>query len=480
MKLGRQFFLVHLLCLTTMYATAQTYTNPGDPTNNQSTTKLLQSVVNWAAVLGYDITGQQTPPLAPTQLLDYANASLAHTLLFNTYFGAIPVTPLNSNGGSQAGSNGPFVSQEEPGAPGINAQANFTFQNYSSAGKGSNNSSSSTDVVANALIDQPPFQTDPITQSLLNVLGTPDVSYCLNSNGTTPSSNNGASGRPTCPYLTDVSPQPISQNQVTENVIGALPTQTEFFTFATNSAILPQLNSNSLIAPLTYDTQNASTSTNQQNSGLVAQNQLQQAVNFIRYVSGSVSPTLLPSYSAYQFFYAQTQSHDPTQQAHGKAILSAYLTSLRVYAAQTSVGLSNLYYILSKRIPQQVSKPADGGGTGGSGASQSSGLASITSPSQALNEYNMATWRLSNPAAKTGGQWIDKINGASPATVQKEIAVLLSEINYQLYLNRQIEERMLMTSSVSLLQGTKAGQPSSDLSNQNTSSSTNTAAPNAQ
>lgn len=41
---------------------------------------------------------------------------------------------------------------------------------------------------------------------------------------------------------------------------------------------------------------------------------------------------------------------------------------------------------------------------------------------------------------------------ASPGTIQKEQLSLLAEINYQLYLNRQMQERILLTNSILLLQ----------------------------
>ena len=127
-----------------------------------------------------------------------------------------------------------------------------------------------------------------------------------------------------------------------------------------------------------------------------------------------------------------------------QATLDAYLTSLRVYAAQSSVGISNLYYMLSKRLPQNES------------VSENPLLTS-----QALSEFTMATWRLYNPADTDPSkkQWLDKINDASSATLQKEMVTLLAEINYQLYLNRQQEERLLLTNTMLLLQNARASQP---------------------
>lgn len=43
------------------------------------------------------------------------------------------------------------------------------------------------------------------------------------------------------------------------------------------------------------------------------------------------------------------------------------------------------------------------------------------------------------------------INTASPATVEKEMALLLAEINYQLYQMRQQQEKIILTNSIFLL-----------------------------
>ena len=82
-----------------------------------------------------------------------------------------------------------------------------------------------------------------------------------------------------------------------------------------------------------------------------------------------------------------------------------------------------------------------------------------TQSSQALSEFEMATKRLYDPKKESGSQWIDQINAASAATVQKEIAVLLSELNYQIYLMNQKTDRMLLTQSLALLQVSNAQMP---------------------
>lgn len=491
MKLKKQTVTVSFLCLCMASASAQVYDNTSPsssgsaPGDNESS--LTTYVENWAGLMGYDIT--QPPANKPTdtstQLINYSTVSLTELLLYSTFFGFIPAaTAPNSSSSSNSSSpvvGAPFLPQGNPIANMINQSSNTTFGNYS-------NINQATNVTANALVDQAPYQSDPVSQALLNILGTPDVSYCttVNSNGMTLVTN------PTNPNTTPASCSTLGatmfQNQVIENVIGTLPDQASFYTFNTNQELIAQLNSNTLLAPLIYSTDSSSSSSTSNNAdsgtpGLQAQTQLQQASNFIRYVSGSVLPTILPNLTAYQTLYNQAiapNTNNPAGQAQAQAVLSTYLTSLRVYAAQTSVGMSNLYYILSKRMPQHKQMPS--GSQGGNAQPLSA------SPSQSFNEYMMATWRIFNPEAasnamnsdKNSGnnqsniqstQWIDQINHATPATVQKEIAILLSEINYQLYLSRQIQERMLLTSSVALLQSTKATQPSSNFSNQITSAS---------
>lgn len=441
--------LINTLCLATLPAVAaDPLIDPSTQENSANTQSLVTYLKNLGAYLGYDLT--TAPSTTSTQLIDPTTAALAETYLFTTFFGALPVPMASKESSFQ------FIPSSANGARAINETANLTFtqQQYSSP-------DSKEQVTVNSLTDQQPYQNDPVSQSIYNILGTPDVSFCSSggvvSNPTNPNATNNIKASATC----NIAPQ-MFQNQIIQNVLGPIPGTTEFFSYQNNSALIAQLNSDALIAPLYYSTDNSdsqqstgSPSPTPKAKGLSAQNQAQQAANFIRYVSGSVVPITLPSRSQYDSLYSAAIG---LNDVGAQAKLSTYLTNLRVYAAQTSVGMSNLYYILSKRLPQAAQGGDDKAGAGANKPT-----------SEALNEYNMATWRIfkqSEGAGSNQQQWIDKINTASPATVQKEIAVLLSEINYQLYLTRQINERMLFTSSVSLLQGTKANQPSADLNNQ--------------
>ena len=104
--------------------------------------------------------------------------------------------------------------------------------------------------------------------------------------------------------------------------------------------------------------------------------------------------------------------------------------------------MQNIYEILARRIPipDRTGSPPS---------------------SQALNEFIMATYRLFTPNQLTPGasSWQNKINSASSTTVQKETALLLSEINYQLYLMRQQQERLVLTNSVLLISNLQLQYP---------------------
>lgn len=456
--------LANLFCFTALSVSAQGPDITGQQTST-NTSNLVTYLTNLGKYLGYDITQSSKAPNPPYSQLFNSNASqLIQNYAFNTFLGSIPVDAM-----SQGLMN--FVTSNVQGNSLINNLANNTFktQKYSTPSSGQNGT-----VSANGLIDQSTsavqatggtgvfsapqptpsgsYLDDPVSQAVFNILGTPDYTFCM--------ANDEQSWLPNCNYK--------YQNLVMQQVIGTIPpggqSEEAFYTYQYNKPLISQLNSNSLIAPLLIDTSPVSSD---QKSGLMAKSQAQQALNFIRYASAQVTPPSLPKLTAYANLYNQAKSkpgdsgYNEVQQKQAAATLSGYFNNLRVYAAQTSVGVSNLYYILSKRLPQKL-ESASGG--------QSADL-----PSQALNEFNMATRRLFDPNAsndpgKPNSQWLLQINNASPATVQKEIAILLAEINYQMYLDRQLQERILMTNSVMLLQNLKAAQPSADFSSQGTPS----------
>jgi intracellular multiplication protein IcmX len=451
MKRFSKLALINLFCFSTIPAFADDagqYSSQQTATNTQN---LVQYLVYLGGYLGYDITKSPTQNNTPPSqtLLNVSTTQLMETYLLSTFLGAIPVDAFNA-------ALTQFVPSEITSASYLNNYANsvFTTQNF-----GTPSSQQQGNVAVTNGIDQQTFQQDPVSQGVLNVLGTPDYSYCMNYDGTAwvGCSQTGSTGGNLLP-----------SSSVVANIIGTIPSTYQYYTYQYNQQFLGQLNSNVLTSPLLYTTQSASgnstsssTATNQ-GAGLSAQNQAQQAANFIRYVSGSVTPLQLPNLKAYDTLYTQATMANSTatptvQQIQAQATLNNYFTSLRTYAAQYSVGLSNLYFIMSKRLPQNQSN---------SGQSQNQ-----TPSSQALSEFNLATWRLYNPDMSSNNQWINQINSASSATVEKEIATLLAEINYQMYLDRQIQERILLTNSIMLLQNTRSAQPNSNLGATPTSSS---------
>jgi intracellular multiplication protein IcmX len=404
--------------------------------------KLVQYLHNLGAFLGYDLSQDTNATVSSSQLVDSAFTQVVQTYMINTLFGAFTVNTSDGNASSQ---NSYFL-------PGQNDQnsmygalltlnnfANSTFARPPYNVDGSINGAVS--VVTK--VDQQPYQNDPVSQSILNILATPNPTYCMNYDQTDLDLNSK-----TCP--------PLTQNLVMSNVVGAdsLPSTYQYFSGDSIQNYLGQLNSDSLIAPLMYDTgtsQNPSSSQNQ-TSSLKATNNAQVAANFIRYVTNSVTPITLPARKVYDNLYIQATDDSGKfsnlQKGQARLTLTNYLTSLRSYTAQMSVAYSNLYYILSKRLPQTNTTGSD------------------KPTSEAMNEFVMATWRLNNPNNQKDNNttWLQKINGGSSATVQKEIAILLAEINYQLYLNRLQDERLLLTQSIALVKSNRATPPIADLS----------------
>ena len=424
MKSMYRLMLPSLLLATTLATTARaddaaTYSQPP----NDDTQTLVKYLLNLGAYLGYDLTTAATPKgINPSQqLLDERAITTPQLSLYDTLLGAIPVNTISAPLMQFIPSDGNSTYAT------LNVFANATFKTPAY-----DTSSQQGTLSVSPLIDQKDYQQDPVNQAVLNILNTPNLTYCM--------TNSLDKWVDNCSILYG--------NLVAENVIGTLPGPTQFYTSDYNLKFLSQLNSNTLLSPLLYSSNSGASDTSsspQQSTqnGLPAQSQLQQAANFIRYATGAVIPLDLASAADYNKLYsaAVSTTGNTLTQKRAQATLSNYLASLRVYAAQSSVGFSNLYYILSKRMPQK--------------------MLNDQVSSQALSEFTMATWRLFNPDTKAPNkQWADQIEQASPASVQKEMVMLLAEMNYQLYLNRQQEERMLLTESMLLIQSARTGQPS--------------------
>lgn len=219
------------------------------------------------------------------------------------------------------------------------------------------------------------------------------------------------------------------------------------------SKFMPQLNANNLLSPLMYQTGSgessgsSSTASNQSKTGpLTATTQAQLAQNYVRFATGQILPMSLPDNDILQTIGQQMTSSDALTQQKAYASWAKYVAGLTTYAAQMSVAYSNLNGMMAKRMPVKVS-PNDL--PKGPNDQPMQGLGNI---SQALYEFQMATWRLSDSTQQTDPAWLNKVVNSSDASIAKEQLALLAEINYQLYMNRQMQEKILLTNTMMLMQ----------------------------
>jgi len=439
------------------------FADTGTPTYNpyaQSSNSYLENIQNYllnlGSYFGFDLT-QKPSDLNPAYSLElmYYQAMSQGSSATNPYFlypglsiiGRAAATALNAAYPSFTPSPADFY---------INGYANYSGGSDNGAqnvyGVSQYNTNSNSNISVNPLIDQKAsgYQSDPTAQALQNIFYTPDTSVC----DSTDSQGNNAG---LCPNV-------MSQYTVMENVTGTnqqtmsqySPLTTIFSSQSYFNQLIPQLNVNNLLGPLQYSTSssnNADTGSPQSGSTqsmLMANSQAQQAQNFVRFATGQTTPISTPSASDLENLGVQLSSGD----AQAAQQWSQYVAKLGTYAAQVSVAYDNLNDMMAKRM------------------STSSGANSTTS--QAQSEYEMATWRLLDSTKKTA--WIKQMQTASPASIQKEQLSLLAEINYQLYLNRQMQERILLTNSILLLQNAQNLSGMITLNSGNTSTTSTTGA----
>lgn len=153
-----------------------------------NTQKLVQYLQNLGNYLGFDVTTIPTQNNADYsisyKLINLTTNQLAQTYQFYTLLGSIPVNTFagsttESNTGSSGNPFSQFLPNEITGASALNALANNVFQNYNNASTGT-----SEQVGVSNLIDQQTYQQDPVSQAVLNILGTPDYTYCMDDKST--------------------------------------------------------------------------------------------------------------------------------------------------------------------------------------------------------------------------------------------------------------------------------------------------------
>ncbi|MGV3740073.1 MAG: hypothetical protein ACO1N3_02115 [Gammaproteobacteria bacterium] len=393
---------------------AQYSATSGEGTTDEDT--LTKYVKNLSNYIGYDVDKGTSPVF---QLLDYT-LSLAQTgqQTLNVFFAARLLNPAFKE----------FTTNTNYSS--FNKNANSLFANYKTS------STKNISVVTD--FDQKSYQDDPASQLIANILKTPNTDTCFDTDDTCMSKNK---------VMYTVVQDIMDKDDETGAV--KFPSESTYFNQDHFSRYSNALNSGNLTGPLQY-----SDSGDQKTDGLPSANQQLQAMNFIRYVTGAVLPADFMSATDYTALRTEAikeiNSSTPAEEIdpikNARKDLMTYLLKSRVYAAQSSVPINTLVDMMTKRMPQKITS-TDG--------------ATSTTTSQAFNEFVMATWRLFSPGIPSGEQWVDQINAASAATTQKEMAILLSEINYQLYLNRQIQERILLTNTVIALNSLTTNQPNS-------------------
>lgn len=418
--------------------------NGGDSGSQDALKKIEKYLKNLGEYFGYDLTkycdaggkcseSDKSKDNYSNFLIDENDAMAPQLNLYSAFLGALLGHP-----GSNSATSTSLVPQDLSEASLLNSLGSQTFSNPSYKDP----SQSHVSVIDK--IDQKEYRSNPVDQTSLNILSTPNHTYC--------ETNDGKKRIKDCKYL--------DRTTVLSQTIGTIPSTDEFFKFDYVETYLPQLSADTLLTPMLYSTdKQLTTGGKKEDKGLNAETQAQMAANFIRYVSGTVIPLNLSKRSDYDELYGQANNLDgktsDKDQAQAKVQLATYLLGVRTYTSQLSVGMSNLYYILSRRLAVS---------SGNESTSKDKKPMSL-----ALEEYNMASWRLFNPKGSTKDddkdQWLSHINKASSATVQKEIAVLLAEINYQMYLNRQLQERQLLTETILLMQNATASQPQSTIEN---------------
>jgi hypothetical protein len=447
---------------------------------DKTTKEILTALQNLGLYLGnFNLNPGTAVTITPLNASTITNLS---TKAIYGLLGTFPIsniTSSNSSGGSSTETI-PFI----PGATDLNTYINQAFHSYQKPVDSYTNEKSViltglTKVNAIEGIDQPPYMDTPTNQSIQNFLSylpkikfssstqTQDMQTTLqNSIDCYHGHGDVACGVPPFWYLSrtggaylydeKILPAPTKPDATPPSK--TIQSIEELSNGTMNKLLIPSLSFDSMIGPVLYSQQ---TNIKQKSGdlpyklgGLYGSNQATQADAFVRYATGTIVPFDKPSSALYSNLVkivlgeksmqpGAKQATIPTAKERLVAAnkMNTYRLKLRAYAAQASVGTSNLYYLVAKRMPNPKL-------TTGSGDD-------AKQISQASMEFEMATHRLfkSNTSSKDEDakpSWIDNLSAPTTTSkqVQEQIAILLAEINYRLYQNSIIQERQLGVMSV--------------------------------
>jgi intracellular multiplication protein IcmX len=376
-------------------------------------------------------------PTPPAQPLPYMLNTLAVpdlSQIINSQYGSaasyLAQTPLI--GGSIVPQTAPFDTTYATTNNILNATAVSTTNNVWSTY--TTPSTSTISVIPN--VDMPTSTSSLTTypcstigcEIVYSLLSTPDYTMCTS--GYTSSGYAYPPNSDNCPtpqYDFSVASNLLGVSAVESNntiVYGTgFPAPGIFSTYMQNQ--MPNMNADVLTAPLAYNS-----------------TQLNNVNNFVHNLTGSLTMLLPLPYSEYQTAYNNIQNAqtDPSLANQSAEAIFDYILSLKSFGAYLSIGLSDLEFVMGRRMPN-----------------------ALTGTSTAADESMMFTRRLFNNTPSQGtvpdNTWVNDMNQASPIVLAREQVTLLAEINYQLYLMRMQDEKILLTLAAMQLGGTASMAP---------------------
>jgi hypothetical protein len=155
---------------------------------------------------------------------------------------------------------------------------------------------------------------------------------------------------------------------------------------------------------------------------------IQNAMNFIQYASGLAQ---LPQ----TIDLSKLSPTDLKTVFQNNADFQQFIVGQRIISASQSVGLSNLYYLLAERIPQNNSNSNNN--------NSNNGVKTPSLSSPLKFENYLATRRFTDP------NWIKGIQKiATPAELQRQNIYLLRDMLYVEYQRQMVDERLLAAISL--------------------------------
>jgi len=209
---------------------------------------------------------------------------------------------------------------------------------------------------------------------------------------------------------------------------------------------LGPVNLYALIKPLQYEQ-----ATKKRNGNQLSKQQT-NALNFIKYVSTQYAPMTVVDFS-------KLGSPAAVETELKKIGVQQYISAVRQMAARYSIGINNLMFLYHERVATVSLKSL--------GFKQGD-IPKALLPKDSKNkddkvsplaiDHWMATRRLISTSATDKKSWRAKIENATPATLQREMVILLAEIRKSLNDNKRVNERILAAVSVNVMENNSSAQ----------------------